>query len=125
MYPQPTNLSPSTSNATPKPTSIFQPSSTDKSTESSPQSSLPCGQREHLQHRLALHMHHLHIHHHSHLYTHNINPRSLHPHSTPHQNPINNKFNKHLLKQMLTSLLSLPFQMKINSVYPNPQIVVR
>ena len=45
MYPQPTNLSPSSSNATPKPTSIFQPSSTDKSTESSPQSSLPCGQR--------------------------------------------------------------------------------
>ena len=45
MYPQPTNLSPSTSNAAPKPTSIFQLSSTDKSTESSPQSSLPCGQR--------------------------------------------------------------------------------
>ena len=45
MYPQPTNLSPSTSNGAPKPTSIFQPSSTDKSTESSPQSSLPCGQR--------------------------------------------------------------------------------
>ena len=44
MYPQPTNLSPSTSNP-PKPTSIFQPSSTDKSTESSPQSSLPCRQR--------------------------------------------------------------------------------
>ena len=44
MYPQPTNLSPSTSNP-PKPTSILQPSSTDKSTESSPQSSLPCGQR--------------------------------------------------------------------------------
>ena len=44
MYPQPTNLSPSTSNP-PKPTSIFQPSSTDKSTESSPQSSLPRGQR--------------------------------------------------------------------------------
>ena len=44
MYPQPTNLSPSTSNPS-KPTSIFQPSSTDKSTESSPQSSLPCGQR--------------------------------------------------------------------------------
>ena len=44
MYPQPTNLPPSTSNP-PKPTSIFQPSSTDKSTESSPQSSLPCGQR--------------------------------------------------------------------------------
>ena len=44
MYPQPTNLSPSTSNPS-KPTSIFQPSSADKSTESSPQSSLPCGQR--------------------------------------------------------------------------------
>ena len=44
MYPQPTNLSPSTSNP-PKPTSIFQPSSTNKSTESSTQSSLPCGQR--------------------------------------------------------------------------------
>ena len=44
MYPQPTNLSPSTSNP-PKPTSIFQPSATNKSTESSPQSSLPCGQR--------------------------------------------------------------------------------
>ena len=44
MYPQPTNLSPSTSNP-PKPTFTFQPSSTNKSTESSPQSSLPCGQR--------------------------------------------------------------------------------
>ena len=44
MYPQLTNISPSTS--APKPTSIFEPSSTDKqSTESSPQSSLPCGQR--------------------------------------------------------------------------------
>ena len=54
--------------------------------------------REHLQHRLALQMHHLRIHCHSRLYTHNINPKSLHPHSTHHQNPINNKFNKHLLK---------------------------
>ena len=44
MYPQPTNLSPSTSNP-PKPTSVFQPSSSNKSTDSSPQSSLPCGQR--------------------------------------------------------------------------------
>ena len=44
MYPQPTNLSPSTSNP-PKPISIFQPSSSNKSTESSPQSSLPCRQR--------------------------------------------------------------------------------
>ena len=54
--------------------------------------------REHLQHRLALQMHHLHKHHHSHWYTHNINPKSLHQHSTHHQNPTNHKFNKHLLK---------------------------
>ena len=46
MYPQLTNLSPSTSTSAPKPTSIFEPSSTDKqSIESSPQSLLPCGQR--------------------------------------------------------------------------------
>ena len=46
MYPQPTNLSPSTSTSAPKPTPIFEPNSTDKqSTESSPQISLPCGQR--------------------------------------------------------------------------------
>ena len=44
MYPQHTNFSHSTSNP-PKATSNFQPTSTDKSTESSPQSSLPCGQR--------------------------------------------------------------------------------
>ena len=50
MYPQPTNPSPSTSTSAPRPTSIFEPSSpqqlTDKqSTEPSPQSPLPCGQR--------------------------------------------------------------------------------
>ena len=125
MYPQATNLSPSTSTSAPKPTPVFEPSSTDKqSTESSPQSSLPCGQRtpaastsssdapsSHTPPQPFVHSH--------------INPRSLHPHSTHHQNLINNKFNKHLLKQILTSLLSLPFQMKTNSVYPNPQIVVR
>ena len=44
MYPQHTNLSHPTSNQ-PKPTPNFQPTSTDNSTESSPQSSLPCGQR--------------------------------------------------------------------------------
>ena len=47
--------------------------------------------REHLQHQLALQMHHLHIHLRSRLYTHNINPKSLHPHIPHHQNPINNK----------------------------------
>ena len=49
MYLQPTNPSPSTSTSAPRPTSIFSSSPqqlTDKqSTESSPQSSLPCGQR--------------------------------------------------------------------------------
>ena len=50
MCPQTTNPSPSTSTSAPRPTSIFEPSSpqqlTDKqSTESSPQSLLPCGQR--------------------------------------------------------------------------------
>ena len=44
MYPPPTNISSSTS--APKSTSVFEPSLTDnQSTESSPQSSLPCGQR--------------------------------------------------------------------------------
>ena len=44
MYPQPTYISSSAS--APKPTSIFETNLTDKqSTESSPQSSLPCGQR--------------------------------------------------------------------------------
>ena len=50
MYPQPTNPSPSTSTSAPRPTSIFEPSSLqqlteNQNTESSPQSSLPCGQR--------------------------------------------------------------------------------
>ena len=50
MYPQTTNPSPSTSTFTPRPTSIFEPSSPqqlteNQNTESSPQSSLPCGQR--------------------------------------------------------------------------------
>ena len=44
MYPQHTNLSHPTSNS-PKATPNFQPTSTNNSTESSPQSSLPCGQR--------------------------------------------------------------------------------
>ena len=50
MYPLPTNLSPSTSTSAPRPTSIFESSSPqqlteNQNTESSPQSSLPCGQR--------------------------------------------------------------------------------
>ena len=50
MYPLPTNPSPSTSTSAPRPTSIFEPSSPqqlteNQNTESSPQSSLPYGQR--------------------------------------------------------------------------------
>ena len=44
MYPQHTNLSHPTSNP-PKTTPNFRPTSTNNSTECSPQSSLPCGQR--------------------------------------------------------------------------------
>ena len=130
MYPLPTNPSPSTSTSAPRPTSIFEPSSPqqlteNQNTESSPKVHYPVN-REHLQAQLALQTHHLHIHLHSHLYTHNNNPGSLHPHITHLQNPINRKtFNIHLLKQMLTRLLSLPFQMKNNSVYPNQQMVVK
>ena len=50
MYPLPTNPSPSTSTSAPRPTSTFEPISPqqlteNQNTESSPQSSLPCGQR--------------------------------------------------------------------------------
>ena len=50
MYPLPTNPSPSTSTSAPGPTSTFEPISPqqlteNQNTESSPQSSLPCGQR--------------------------------------------------------------------------------
>ena len=50
MYPLPTNPSPSTSTSAPRPTSTFEPSfpqqlTENQNTESSTQSSLPCGQR--------------------------------------------------------------------------------
>ena len=53
MYPLPTNLLPSTSTSVSRPTSTFEPISPqqltnnteNQNTESSPQSSLPCGQR--------------------------------------------------------------------------------
>ena len=94
MYPQPTNHSHSTSDP-PKPTSNFQPSSTDKSTESSPQSSQPCGQRtpaastsssdapsSQTPPQTFVHPQH--------------QPKSLHPYNTHHQTPTNNKFIKNL-----------------------------
>ena len=53
MYPLPTNPSPSTSTSVPRPTSTFEPispqqltnSTENQNTQSSPQSSLPCGQQ--------------------------------------------------------------------------------
>ena len=82
MYPQHSNLSHLTSNP-PKTTPNSQPTSTNNSTESSPQISLPVD-REHPQHRLVLQMHQPHKHHPRHLQTHHINQTSY-THSTPHQ----------------------------------------
>ena len=94
MYPQHTNLPHYTSNP-PKPTSNFQPASSDKSTESSPQSSLPCGQRtpaastsssdapsSQTPPQTFVHPQH--------------QPKIPTPHNTHHQTPTNNKFIKHL-----------------------------
>ena len=126
MYPLPTNPSASTSTSAPRPTSIFEPSSQqlteNQNTESSPQSSLPCGQRTPAGSTSTsdtpfLHTPPLPL-------VHSQQPQI--PTPTHHQNPINHKtFNIHLLKQMLTRLLSLPFQIKNNSVYPNRQMVVK
>ena len=123
MYSQPTNLSPSTSNPS-KPTSISQPSSTDKSTESSPQSSLPCGQRtpaastsssdapsSHTPPQPFVHPQH--------------QPKILTPTQHTSPKPHKQQIHKTPVKKMLTSLLSLSLQMKINSVYQNPQMVLR
>ena len=91
MYPLPTNPSPSTSTSTPRFTSIFEPSTPqqlteDQNTESSLQSSLPCGQRTpagststsdtpspHTPPQPFVHS--------------QQQPRILHPHITHHQNP--------------------------------------
>ena len=124
--PLPTNPLPSTSTSVPRPTSTFEPispqqltnSTENQNSESSPQSSLPCGQRtptsstntsdtpsQHTPPQPFVHSQPQHI--------------PTHNRITHHQNPINHKtFNIHLVRQMLTCLPSLPFQMKNNSVYP-------
>ena len=133
MYPLPTNPSPSTSTSVPRPTSTFEPISLQQltnntetqNTESSPQSSLPCGQRTPAS-STSTQTHHLNIHLHSRLYTHNHNHVTPHQRITHHQNTITHKtYNMYLLRQMLTCLPSLPFQMKNNSVYPNRQMLVK
>ena len=129
----PTNPPLATSTSVPRPISTFEPispqqlknSTENQNTESSPQSSLPCGQRTPAsststsdtpsQHTL-----------HSCLYTHNHNHITLHQCITHHQNTITHKtYNIHLLRQIIIHLPSLPFQMKNNSMYPNQQILVK
>ena len=93
MYPQHTDFSQPTPNL---PKTNPQSTSPDNSRNSSPQSSLPCGQRTH-------------------------NHNSLQKHNIPHQVCTNNI---HLQKQILTSLLSLPLQEKINNMYQSLQMVL-
>ena len=111
MYPQTTNISPSTSASKPKSVSETNPTGK-QSTESSPQSSLPCGQRT----PTAL--------------TSSLNAPSSHTPPQPFvhtqhnlQNPIDNKLDTHLLK-LLTNLPSRTFQVK-NNAYQNPQMAAR
>ena len=133
MYPLPTNPLPSTSTSVPRPTSTFKPispqqltnSTENQNTESSPQSSLPCGQRTPTSSTNTSDTPSK-IHLHSHLYTHHHNHIPPHKCITHHQNPINHKTcNIHLLRPMLTRLPSLPFQMKDHSMYPSQQMVVK
>ena len=130
MYPLPTNPSPATSTSVSRPTSTFKPISPqqlteNQNTESSPQSSLPCGQRtpasstgtsdtpsQHTPPQPFVHS----------------PPQPCNPTPTHHTSPKPHKpqdIQHHLLKQMLTHLPSLPFQMKNNSVYPNQQMVAK
>ena len=128
MYPLPTNPSSSTSTSAPRPTSIFEPNSPqqlteNQNTESSPQSSLPCGHRTHAGSTSTSDTPSPHTP--PQPFVHSQQQPRI-PTPTHHQNPANHKtFNIHLLKQMLTRLLSLPFQMKNNSMYPNRQMVVK
>ena len=101
------------------PQQVTTPNTKSQNIESSPQSSLPCGQQ-------TLQTHHLKIHLHSHLYIRNHNHVPPHKCITHHQNPINHKtYNIHLLRPMLTHLPSLPFQMKKQNMYPSQQMVVK
>ena len=134
MYPLHTSSLPSTSTFIPRPTSTFEPISPqqvttpnteNQNTESSPQSSLPCGQQTPTsststsdtpsQNTLPQ------------LFVHS-QPQPRTPTQTHHTspNPINHKtYNIHLLRPMLTCLPSLPFQMKKHNVYPSQQMVVK
>ena len=104
----------------PRPTSTFQPISSQQVTTPDtkikiqnlhPKVHYPVDNR-HLQAQPTLQTHHLRIHLHSRLYIHNHNHLLPHKCITHHQNPINHKINNlYLLRPMLTHLPSLPFQM--------------
>ena len=135
MYPLPRTPLPSTSGFVPKPSSTFQPIAsaapppavnthqTDRqqSAETSPGSSLPCGQWTPIG-SPVLPAHHLNIHHHSQLclhnllhhnhtiqitYTHTHNPKTHHNHP-----PLHNLGNSLLLGQILIHPPSLSFQLQ-------------
>ena len=135
MYPLPKTPLPSTSGFVSRLTPTFQPIVPDTSTEpvnthhtnnsqnveTSPESSLICGQQT-LWDQQALTAHHLNIHHHSQLCLHNLlhhshitqtthpcthNPKRHHNHL-----PLHNLNNSLLLGQILIQPPSLPFQMQ-------------
>ena len=135
MYPSPKTLLPSTSGFVPRPTPTLQPIVPDASpkpvnthhtnkpqnVETSPESSLPCGQWTPWVQQ-ALTAHHLNIHHHSWLCLHNLlqhshitqtthphthNPKRHHNHLPPHH--LNNSL---LLGQILNWPPSLQFHLQ-------------
>ena len=132
MNPLHMNSLPSTSTFIPRPPSTFKPISPqqvttpdtkNQNTESSPNSSLPCGQQtptsstntsdppsQDTPPQPFVHS----------------QPQPFTPTQTHHQDPINHKtYNIHLLRPTLTRLPSLPFQMKKLNVYPGQQMVIK
>ena len=133
MYPLPTNPLPSISTSVPRPTSTFEPispqqltnSTENHNTESSPQSSLPCGQQTPTtstntsdtpsQHKPPQPFVHSQPRPHTPTQMHHTSPKPHKPKDMQHS-PV---------KKNVNPLPSLPFQMKNNSVYPNRQMVVK
>ena len=134
MYPLHTNSLPSTSTFVPRTTSTFEhispqqattPNTKNQNTESSSQSSLPCGQQtptsstnnsdtpsQDTPPQLIVHSQPL-----------PFTPTQMHHTSSkPHQ-PQDKHI--HLLRPTLTRLPSLPFQMKKHNVYPSQQMVIK
>ena len=141
VYPLPKTPLPSTLGFVPKPTPTFQPIAPDtssktvtthhannqQSVETSPGSSIPCGQQTPVSQQ-ALTVHHLNTHHHSQLCLHNLPyyghlTQAAHPHMlnpTKHHNhpPLHDLNSSLLLEQMLTHLPSLSFQLQKHNLCP-------